>query len=189
MGDYTPDAMFTDNCVVTLERKGGSATTITTRVSNFNESGGGKDIEKADFFGNASLTVKKTRELLEIGFDTRTQDTDWAYIFGGTLTSAGSANKVTNDGEQTDYKIKLEWTDAVGSAGYKMIYYNAVGVTYEKEWATDDYLKGTLSFKLTPTSAAGSGQKYEIECYDFGDTTGSGSYVAWETTADSLFGY
>ena len=189
MGDFTPDGMFPADAVVTLHRKGGSAVVVTTRVSNFTESGGTKDIEKVDFFGGASLQVKKPQDTLEVSFETAIRDTDWALIMSGSATTAGSATQVTSDGTQFDYKIKVEWLDPVGSAAYKIIYYDTVGVTYEKDWASDSYLKGTIGFKLTPTSTLGSGKRYEIELYDVGDTTGSGSYVAWETTADTLFGY
>lgn len=189
MADFTPAGMFPEDAKVYIQRKGSTAVEYTTRVSNFSEGGATKDVEKVDFFGGASLTVKKPQEILEVGFETAIRDTDWAYIFSGTQTTAGSAIKVTNDGDQTDYKIKVEWREPLGSSFYKIIYYNAVGVTLEKEWAADGYLKGTLNFKLSPTDVNGSGQRYEIECFDMNNTVGSGSYNSWETTANTLFGY
>lgn len=189
MADFTPKGMFPEDCRVYIKPKGGTQVEYTTRVSNFTEGGATKDVEKVDFFGGASLAVKKPMDILEVGFETVVQDTDWAGMFSGTTSTAGSAIKVINDGDQKEHKIKIEWREPTGSSYFKIIYYNALGVTYEKDWASDGYLKATLSFKLTPTDNLGSGQRYEIELFDNGNAVGSGSYVAWETTADTAFGY
>lgn len=190
MTDFTPAAYFPDDCVMTLEKKGGSTTTVTTDVTNFTDGGGGKDSDSVAHFGGAKLRIKKPQEDFEVSFDIDINDTFWAQVMSGSITSAGSGTKVTSDGAQSDYKVKLEWEDPdTGSAGLKFIYYNALGVSYEKENAADDYLKATVSFKLTAQDSIGSGQRYEIECSNFSDTGGSGSYVGWETDADTLFGY
>jgi len=190
MTDFTPAAYFPDDCVITIEEKNGSTTTITTDVTNFTDGGGGKETESVAHFGGAKLTIKKPQEDFEVSFDVDVNDTFWAQVMSGSVTTAGSATMVTSDGTQDDYKIKLEWNDPdTGSAGYKLIYYNAHGVSYEKDNAADEYMKATIGFRLSPQDDVGSGQKFEIECSNFSDSGGSGSYVGWETTADTLFGF
>lgn len=200
MTNRTPQAYFPGDAIITIMRKGGAAQVITTEVSNFDEGGGGKDVETVAHFGNAYLTIKKSQEQFEVSFDVDVNDTTWAQVMSYDVSTSGSATKVTSGGDQLPYKIKIEYLDSeypaeVGSAagvvgaGYKMLFYNAYGVNFEKESAADDYLKGTISFRVSPSDENSNGQKLEIECSDFTDAAGSGSYVGWETTADTLFGY
>jgi len=188
--EFKPGGWFPDDCVITLEKKGGATTTVTTDVTNFAESGGERDVESAAHFGGAKVTIKKPQGDFEVSFDIGVNDTFWADVLSGSITTAGSATKVSSDGTHDDFKIKLEWREStIGSSGYKLIYYNANGVSYEKSNPVDSYLTGTVNFKLASKDNIGSGQKFEIECTDFSDTGGSGSYVGWETLGDTLFGF
>lgn len=200
MVDRTPAAYFPEDCIITIHRKGGTAQTITTEVTNFSDGGGGKDTESVVHFGGAYLTVKKSQEQFEVNFDVDVNDTVWAQVMSYDVTDAGSATMVKSGGTQLPYKVKLEWLDSeypasVGSAvgtvgaGFKIIYYNAYGVSYEKDNAADNYLTGTVGFKVEPADQNANGQRYEIECKDFTDATGSGSYVAWESAGDTLFNF
>jgi len=198
-GNVAEPAWFPEDAEIKIERKDQTYTpqTITTEVTNFTDGGGAKESESIAHFGGAFLTIKKPQEDFTVSFDVDLNDTKWAQVLSGDITSvtgsdAGSAIKAVSGGVQDYYKIRIEWKDAAGSDAFKIIYYNALGVTYEKENAADDYLKATISFKLAPTSDVGSGQRYEIETsalYDplAGSTTGS--YSLWEETADTLFGY
>ncbi|MDP2692270.1 MAG: hypothetical protein Q8O88_01360 [bacterium] len=198
----TTPAWFPANCEIKLERKDtGSITTITTEVFNFSDGGGGKDTESIPHFGNAFLKIKKPQEDFEVSFDVSMKDVFWHGLLSDNFTDvrsdpAGSRHAVRtiSDGNQDDFKIKLEWIEPeTGSEGYKIIYYNATAVEFTKESAADDRLTATLSFKVPPTSNVGSGQKYEIMTADRFDTgigsTLAGSYGAWESSADTLFGF
>ncbi len=203
--DRTPDAFFPTDCQITLWRKGAEPQTITTEVTNFSDGGGGKETETVAHFGDAYLTVKQPQENFEVSFDVDINDTTWAQVMSydvATAGSSGSANatKVVSAGEQLPYKIKLEWLDSeypaeVGSepgevgAGYKILYYNAYGVSFEKENSADSRLNGTVTFRVSPSDSNARGQKYEIECDNFEDSVASGSYNSWEGTADTDFGY
>ena len=205
MANLNPAAYFPEDCRVTIKPKGLSATTITTRVSNFNDGGGTRDTATDPYFGGAFITIRKPREEYEVSFDVTVKYTYWTELMGATKTGAGSvfgsAYMVQSHGSQLPCKIKLEWFDneapqQVGStagvnygAGFKILYYNAYATEFTKESPADEYLKGTVSFNLGPANSVGSGQKVEIECQNFQDTTGSGSYVTWEATQDTLFGY
>lgn len=190
------DAWFPADCKIQIENKDtGSRYTVTTEVFNFDDGGGAKSTESIAHFGNAFLKIKKPQEDFDVSFDVSTKDTFWAHVLSDDLTQVtGSAIMVKSGGNQDDFKIKMEWTEpGAGSESYKIIYYNATAVEFTKSSAADDRLTGTMSFKLSPTSNVGSGQKYEIETVDrystgVGSST-TGSYGAWEVTADTLFGY
>ena len=199
-GSTTWQAIFPDMATIKIER--GDATykvqTITTEVTNFGESGGGKSTESIAHFGGAYLTVEKPQDDFEVAFDVDVMDTAWSQVMSDDITAVGStigsAIQVKSGGSQDPFKVKLEWLSSNGSEGYKVIYYNARGVTFEKNSAADDRLTGTITFKLSPADALGSGQRYDIESSNlYGGLVGSaeatGSYAAWETTADTLFGY
>ena len=193
-------AWFPANCVIKMERKDtGSIVTATTEVFNYDDGGGAKEIESIAHFGNAFLKIKKPQANFEVSFDVSMRDSFWAGLVSDSIldvSSAGSlhAQRTISDGNQDDFKIKLEWTNPDnGSEGYKIIYYNATAVDLTKKSSADDRLQATIKFTVPPTSNVGSGQKYEIHTRDKRDTAiGSsltGSYGGWEKTADVLFGY
>lgn len=192
----TAEAWFPADCTIKLENKAtGSIHTITTEIYNFDDGGGAKSIDSVAHFGNAFLKIKKPQEDFNVSFDVSIKDTFWAHLVSADVTEiAGSALMVRSGGDQDDFKIRMEWLEPSSEKeAYKIIYYNATAVEFTKSSAADDRLTGTLSFTLTPTSNVGSGQKYEMETVDVTDTgVGSaitGSYGAWEHTADTLFGY
>jgi len=201
LGNVTEAAWFPDLCVIKIER--GDATykvqTITTKVTNFTESGGTKTTDSIAHFGGAFLTVDKPQEDYEVAFDADINDTTWAQVLSDDITAigsgtvVGSAIKVVSGGDQDPFKLKMEWRNSSGSQGFKILYYNAKAITVERNNAADDRLTGTVTFKLAPADANGSGQRYEIECshLEFAaiGSTATGSYGAWEKTADTLFAY
>jgi len=197
-GDVSTRAMFPADAKIYIEQKGSDTVQdITTRVTNFSEGGGSKETESVAHFGDAYLTIVKPQEDFEVSFDIDVTDTrffqtisDDTTVVAGSI--AGSTIMVKSGGTQKNYKIKLEFKDDAGSDAFKMLYYNARAVTFEKDNAADDYLKGTLSFKLSPADADGDGQKVEIETsalYDSVAGSPAGSYVELEKTLDSSFGY
>lgn len=203
---FRPDAYFSDECVVTLERKGSSPTVITTDVSNFEESGGTTDTEQKVYYGGAYLTIRKPQEMYEVSFDVKLNQTIWAQVVSADYDSSGSCTYVLSGGENEEHKIKLEWLggniptptgSTLGSdfgAGYKIIYYNARGVEFTKSGPSEEELQASIRFKMAPASADGYGQRYEVECNDFADSSGSALYYDIEEgtssgSGDTLFGY
>lgn len=199
----TQTAIFPANAVIKIERKDtGSIYTITTQVFNYEESGGGKETESIAHFGNAFIKIKKPQEDFEVNLDVSMRDPFWHSLVSDNVTdirsdASGSLHflQVVSDGNQDDFKIKIEWTnpDNNGSEGFKVVYYNATAVQYNKSSAADDRLIANVSFRIPPTSAFGSGLKYEfVTANRYAADIGSkltGSYGAYEKTADVLFGY
>lgn len=128
-----------------------SSNSVTGEVSNFSESGGEKDVETIYVFGGGSIDKENPRSQVEISFDVEMQyippygaNTKWdEYKFGTGLTSA-------TDG--TAKAIFIQWTD--GTTFYTRAYNNAKGVSWSPSSSADGNLKGTLTFKLSPTTAS-----------------------------------
>jgi hypothetical protein len=200
IGSLTWQAIFPDQATIKIERGDNTylIQTITTEVTNFSEGGGAQTTDSIPHFGGAYLTVTKPQEDFEVSLDVDVKDTTWAQVMSDDVLAAGStigsAIRVRSGGTQDPYKVKLEWVSSNGSEGYKIIYYNAYGVTFEKNSPADDRLTGTITFKLSPSDANGSGQRYDIESSNLyagivGSIEGTGSYADWETAGDTLFGF
>ena len=187
-------AWFPEDAVLKIEnQRTGSISTITTEVTNFSDGGGDKSTESVAHFGGAFLVVTKPQEDYEVEFEVDVIDTRWMEVISGNVTERGGFKMVVSGGIQDLYKIKAEWDSPTTTERYKILFYNARGVTFEKDNAADDRLTGTMSFTLAPTDSNGSGQRIELETSDDTDSgIGSaitGSYGSYEAYYDSLYSY
>ncbi len=125
-----------------------STTNVTGEISNYSESGGEKNVTSIPVFGGGNLDKEEQRTQYEVSFDIEMQyganSTRWdEYKHGTTLKG---------DAEGTAKSIFIEWTD--GTYFYSKAYNNAKGVTWNPTSAADGNLKGTFTFKLSPTTTA-----------------------------------
>jgi len=125
-----------------------STTAVTGEISNFSESGGEKDTESIPVFGGGNVDKETPRSQMEISFDVEMQygadSTRWdVFKYGSGLTSATEGTKKT---------IFIQWTD--GTNYYSRAYNNANGVTWNPTSSADGNLKGSMTFKLSPTTSA-----------------------------------
>lgn len=187
-------AWFPEDAQIKIEnRNSGSITTITTEVTNFSDGGGDKSTESIAHFGGAFLVITKPQEDYEVEFEVDVIDTRWMETISGDVIEDSGFKMVKSGGNQDKYKIKIEWDSPENTERYKIIYYNARSITFEKDNAADDRLMGTVSFAIAPTDPNGSPQRIELETGDDTDTgIGSsitGSYGSYEATYDGMFGY
>ena len=130
---------------------------VTAEITNFSESGGEEDIESTPVFGGGNIDKTKPRTQVEISFDVilrynaaSSVSLKWdEYKYGAAV-----ADLVTSAGDAASKVIYVQWTD--GTLFYTRAYNNAKGVNFEPELAADDFLKGTMTFKLSPTDADGN---------------------------------
>lgn len=134
-----------------------SSDAVTAEVTNFKESGGEEDIESTPVFGGGNIDKSKPRSQLEVSFDVvlRYDTTDsvelkWDAMKYGAITTS----TVTSAGNAAVKRIYIQWSD--GTNYYTRAYNNARAVTFEPESSADDFLKGTITFKTSPTTAEGS---------------------------------
>lgn len=196
IGNIQSQAWFPADAVVKLEKKGsGSQTTVTTTITSFSYGGGEKNTDSIAHFGNAFLLVKKPQAEFTVDLDIDVTDTTWMEVLNGSAGASvtGSFKLVTSGGAQNPYKVKLEWTSKENNEAYKIIYYNAYGVTFTKTMAADDRLTGTFSFNSTPTDTNGSPQLIELETRDRTSSgvgsAATGSYGFYEKQYDTTHGY
>jgi hypothetical protein len=187
-------AWVPQDATIKLEKKGsGSVQTITTDVTNFSDGGGDKDIEQIAHFGGAYLVFRKPQEPFEVEFQMDPRDTKWMAMISGDVSTSGGYQAVRSGGAQGMFKIKVEWKNPDNTEALKFLYYNAYGVSYQKDNAADGRLTGTIRFKLAPTDVNGSFQRIEMETSD--DTSAgigsslTGSFGSWEKVYDILHGY
>jgi len=133
-----------------------SADRITGEIENWSLSGGNQDVESVPVFGDGTTTAfldkEKPREQFELSFDVYINNTAsstldrWdTYKFGTGLTSA------------TEGSAKAIFIESYTGTKYKSFAMNNCrAVTWEPGQAADDFLKGTITFKFSPTTSAGA---------------------------------
>lgn len=187
-------AWFPDDAVIKLQnRTTGSITNITTKVTNFSDGGGDKETESIAHFGGAFLVIRKPQADYNVEFEVSVNDTTWTEFVSGDTVGSGAFRMVRSGGNQAPTKIKVEWTDPNSQEAFKIVYYNAYGVTFETDNAADDRLTGTMSFNIAPTDSNGSPQRIELETGSknsvvFGSAI-TGLYGSWEAVYDAMYGY
>lgn len=132
-----------------------ACTTFTQSLTNFSQSGGGRDIESVPLFGGAFLNREQPREQIEVTFDAVYKygtdvDID-ALVMGSSLT----ASAVESSQEPDDLIVWIYWND--GTNHYYRAYNNVSAVNLmDVEQAADGFLQGTVNFKLSATDSAGA---------------------------------
>lgn len=162
------DAMLPEEAIVYIcptTSTASSTFAVTAEVTNYSESGGEEDLESRQTFGGGNIDLIKPRTQLEVSFDVimryGTNATKWdSYKWGSGLTSAG-------DSPIKD--IYVQWSD--GSNYYTRAYRNTRGFSFEPTSSADGMLEGSMTFKLSPTTADGSA--------NFKVTSTAASTVTW----------
>jgi hypothetical protein len=134
-----------------------SSDAVEAEVTNFSQSGGEEDLESIPVFGGGNIDKINPRTQIEVSFDVILRyDAEaenllrWdSYKFG-----AIDSDQVTSSGSGDYKRVYVQWSD--GTNYYTRAYNKAKAVTFEPESSAEDYLKGSITFKLSPTEADGS---------------------------------
>jgi acetylglutamate kinase len=155
-------AMFPEEATIIIAASGAVSSTgiaVTAEVTNFTESGGEEDIESVPVFGGGNIDRMKPRTQIEVSFDvvlrynTASTMLKWdEYVMGAIASST-----VSSSTSAATKAIYIQFTD--GTYYYTRAYNNAKGITFEPDVAADDMATGTITFKLSPTTAAGGANK------------------------------
>ena len=134
-----------------------SSDAVQAEITNFSESGGEEELESRQVFGGGNIDLSKPRSQLEVSFDVilryataAADQLKWDSFKWGDITT----DEVTSAGNPEAKRIYIQFSD--GTLYYTRAYDNAKGVTFEPESSADDLLKGTMTFKLSPTDADGN---------------------------------
>jgi len=130
-----------------------SSNAVVGEIEKFNLSGGNQDIESVPVIGGF-VDKEKPREQFEVSFDVIVNNlasstfNRWDELkFGPTLTSVGEgSNKaiaiVMSTGGVTPFKVYA--------------FNNVKAVTWEPEMNADDMLRGSITFKFSPSTNLGA---------------------------------
>lgn len=129
---------------------------VVGEIEKFSLSGGTQDVESVPVIGGF-VDKEKPREQFEVSFDVIVSNTAsstfnrWdALKFGGDVNSYNSATEGSNRA------IAIVMSTA-GAAPFKVYAFNNVKtVTWDPEMSADDMLKGTITFKFSPTTSLGA---------------------------------
>lgn len=154
------EALFPDEATIYIVATGTAASAlaasdaVTGEVINFSESGGEEDTESIPVFGGGNITKENPRSQLEVAFDVIPQYTPdagavtkWdAFKLGAGLSSSGAP---------AEYDIYVQWYDGA-SAYYTRGYRKCRAVSWSPSMGAEDYLQGSITFKLSPTQSDGT---------------------------------
>jgi hypothetical protein len=184
---------------ITIHEKGGTSYVFNGRIINYNKTGFDKDVNIESTQGMYQVD-KKYISPAEVKFgvildvDTTNNSLKFEDIIGSpnTGTSGIRQNELSEDHKV--YKVRIDFINFNGTYGtlgtndeaYKEIFYNAYGVSFDKDADSSAYLKGTFTFKASPFNDIGSCNYLEVEKVV---GTGSSSYASVENTKDNSMGY
>ena len=134
-----------------------SSDAVEAEVTNFSQSGGEEDLESIPVFGGGNIDKINPRTQIEVSFDVIIRydsSSDNLLRWDSYKFGAISSDQVTSSGDAVYKRVYVQWSD--GTYYYTRAYNNARAVTFEPESSAEDYLKGTVTFKLSPTEASGS---------------------------------
>ena len=136
-------------------------TAITTFITNFSESGGGRDTTSKPLFGGANFTNQNPRAQFEVSFDVIVPPGDNSVLWDnimmnetGLASTDLTSTSVTSSGEGVAAKLEIEWND--GSNTYNRTYNNIYGFEFNPEQSAEDELRGNVSFKMAATDSTGT---------------------------------
>ncbi|RLG33406.1 hypothetical protein DRN98_03990 [Methanosarcinales archaeon] len=130
-----------------------SSDSIVGEITNWSLSGGEADIESIPVIGGF-VDKENPRSQFEVSFDIIVQNTAAStfdrydiFKYGTGLTSATEGDAKT---------IWLKFTSGVTEYTKALGFNNTKAITWEPEMAADDMLRGTMTFKFSPTTELGA---------------------------------
>lgn len=124
---------------------------MTGYVTNYSESGMEEDVESIMVFGGGNIDKVKPRTQGEVSFDVILQYGTDVTIFDSFKWGAAVSGEYLSSGNSPTKQIIIQFTD--GTNYYSTAFNNVKAVTFEPEAAADDVLKGTITFKVSPTTS------------------------------------
>lgn len=185
-------AFFPDKAHVAIGKKDdrGSEINATTQIATWKESGFGRDTDSDPYFGDAKIVIRKPQEDGEVQFDIAITNEQWDQIFWG-----GVGSDFTSGSDQNLWRVTVTTIDtgsltptytgisgsATGSISganvYRKIYAEARATAFEPGMEADGYLKGSITFKLSPVDQNATGNvRIQTLRATTGALAGLGSY-------------
>lgn len=160
-----------EDMIITFEEEGASVvSTYQGQIMSINQSGGTQETDTVQTFGNTQITFQKPQEEYEVSMDVVFYDTSFdGMIFGNFQAGAGTELKSSDSAKRM--RISVWWAENAfqGAAKvppntgevYRWVFKHCRAVSWEPEISSDEYLKGTITFKVSATDSSGNANVFK----------------------------
>jgi len=204
-----PDHFEGEDVIIVLQEEGDvdNIKNMEGRVMSWNVSGGASSTDEVFAFGGKTFNFQKPREKFTLSFDVMINNSDFDYVqFGSDTAGAifGTTAGMVIKSDQTPSRWRVIFffqsaadhlrdpTDATiivpnkTASAYRMIFCDCKAVTFDKEFSSDEYFKGTLSFEFSATDSDGFANYFEEEGLGIGTAAGTTLATLTTTTGKGL---
>lgn len=163
-----------EDCIITFEKEdSGSIKNFESRITNLSMTGGTGDVETVRTFGGKSISIQKPTGEYEISFDYVTNDSRFSEINFDTSTTfgptAGTEYRSGSESSKKRWRVSIWFlgngassvslagvvTPAVAGELLRYIFKDVYSTGNDEEFASDEYLKGTITLKCAATDEDG----------------------------------
>ena len=127
-----------------------AADKVAGEITNLSQTGGEQDIESIPTIGGY-VDKEKPRTQFELSFDVIIQNTVASTLDRWDIYKYGTTGSASAEGADKAIFISM----LTGGNWKTYAFNNCRAVTWEPEMAADDMLRGTITFKFSPTTALG----------------------------------
>lgn len=129
-----------------------AADKVVGEITNWKLSGGGRDVESIPVFGGF-VDLEKPQEIFEFSADIIVQNTVASTLDRYDIYKFGTGGTSATEG--TDRAIFISALTNNNTVWKTFAFNNCNPFTWEPEHSADDLVRGTMSFKFSPTTALG----------------------------------
>ena len=123
---------------------------VSGEITNWSKTGGDQDVESIPVIGGY-VTKENPRSEIELSFDVIVNNTAASTLDRYDILAMGAGQTSATEGDNKSIFIQ-----SFNGTLYKTFGFNNCRcITWEPEMAADDMLKGSISFKLSPTTELG----------------------------------
>jgi hypothetical protein len=170
-----PDHFEGEDVIITMEKNGAATVTnVEGRIMSWNMSGGSSSTDEVFAFGGKTFNFQKPREKFTVSFEVMVNDSDFDFVqfngnSGQTYAFGNLSGKVISSADIPDQWRIIMWFQSAAShlktgavtvpnttvSVYRMIFCDCKAVTFDKEFGSSEYMKGTLTFEFSATDSDG----------------------------------
>lgn len=173
-----------EDAIITFEEEGkDTVTNYQAKIVNISKSGGASNTDEVHTFGGATINFQKPREKFTMSMEVIFADTTFDYIhFGSHEGVPASGTEMRSSAVPTRWRITcwfVPHADHVTSGTttvppksgpmYRWVFTDCKCVSFDQEFSSDEYLKGTLTWEYSATD--GNGYANEFREYTASQTT------------------
>jgi len=197
-----PDHFEGEDVIITFERDGAATVTnVEGRVLSWNLSGGASSTDEVFAFGGKTFNFQKPREKFTVSFEIMVNDSDFDFVQFNSSTAGAAfgsmAGKVVKSSDIPSQWRVIMWFQSAAShlktgtitvpdisvSVYRMMFCDCKAVTFDKEFGSDEYMKGTLTFEFSATDSDGYANYFSEEGLGVSTTAADAKLASLTTSA------